>query len=257
MSAPWLIGRRVTGIAFAVALVASALVTGAGPATAQAPEEVLSHFLCYRGTFAPFDDVPNIVFEDDFDTLTTTVARPHLFCNPVRKTRRDIVTKIVDRRQHLKAYRLRAPAPTDQFFPSVSNQFGQAQIITIENRPKRTLVPTRKFPHDAPVDLDHFTCYDVKDGKAIDRRVQLKDQFTSFTTRVGRPRMLCNPASKIHIGGPSFPRQHATANLLCYGIEPRRLDPPQGRRTVNQFERARVRSEVAVQLCVPSEIDLK
>jgi hypothetical protein len=255
MSAQRLIGRRITRIAFAVALVASALLTGAGPATAQAPDEVLSHFLCYKGTFAPFDAVPNILFQDDFGVRTTTVARPHLFCNPVRKTRRDTVTKIVDRTQHLKAYRLRT-APTDQFFPVVSNQFGKDQILTIENVPSRTLVPTRKLPHDAPVGLDHFACYDVKDGRAIDRRVQLKDQFISIATRVGTPAMLCMSATKTHVGGPTFPREHPGANLLCYLIGPRRLDPPVGRRTANQFERARVKSEVAVQLCVPSEVVL-
>ena len=90
-------------------------------------------------------------------------------------------------------------------------------------------------------------------GRAIDKSVELKDQFGSFRTRVGRPKLLCNPTDKLHPPAPPTLIQHEFAHLLCYGIERRRLDPPQSRAIRNQFEAwNRARAEVAVLLCVPS-----
>jgi hypothetical protein len=113
-------------------------------------------------------------------------------------------------------------------------------------------VPTRKAPHDPPEGLDHFICYPVLEGKAIDRTVGLKDEFGSFRTTVGKPKLHCNPTTKNHPGRPPVAIKYSYVHLLCYGIEPHRLDPPQVRRTSNQFERARVRAETAILLCVPS-----
>ena len=163
------------------------------------------------------------------------------------------MTKIVDIAQHLKGYLLRTPSTTDTRSLLISNQFGKDQPVTVAAVPTRLLVPTRKAPHDAPKGLDHFTCYAVQKGRAIDRDVQLKDQFTSFRTRVGKPRLHCNPTFKqVAIGVPPTDIENPDAHLLCYGIERHPLDPPQARKTNNQFEKARVRAEVAVLLCVPS-----
>jgi hypothetical protein len=254
MSAPRRIGRRIYVIAIATGLLVSALGAGTTPAAAQGPQDVLSHFLCYQGTFPDFDPVAGVRLDDQFATThETMVIGPRLLCNPVRKTRRSgEVTRIVDRRQHLKAY---AIGPLDVVGTREiidRNQFGREQRLTISREPSRLLVPTRKAPHDPPEGLDHFLCYKVLEGRAADRAVALKDQFGSFRTRVGRPKLHCNPADKHHLPAPPVTIEHEFAHLLCYGIERHRLDPPIGRRTDNQFERARVRSEVAVMLCVPS-----
>ena len=253
MSAPRHMGRPLTVTVLGVGFAASALIAGAVPAAGQvAPEEVLSHFLCYRGTFPPFDPVSNVVFEDQFVSTAFTVRNPRLLCNPVRKTRRGgEVTRIVDPSQHLKAYKVVTTPATGTIDLIDRNQFGE-QRISVEQTPTMALLPTRKAPHEAPEDLDHFLCYPVVIGQAVDRRVELKDQFTSFRTRVARPKLHCNPAFKSHPPNPPVLVEHEFAHLLCYGIEPRRLDPPIARRTANQFETARVRSEVAVMLCVPS-----
>jgi hypothetical protein len=247
--------RRPFATILTATVVAITALAGSAPATAQpSPEEVLSHFLCYEGTFADMERVPDVVFRDQFEIYTATVGAPRLLCNPVRKTRRNgDVTRIVDRRQHLKAYRLVTSTVIGTIDLRVWNQFGRDQRVTVDRTPVRTLVPTRKAPHEAPEELSHFLCYPVVIGTSIDRRVELKDQFDSFRTRVLRPRLQCNPTEKVHPPGTLTPRVNEFAHLLCYGIERHRLDPPQRRKTRNQFEaQARARAEVAALLCVPS-----
>jgi hypothetical protein len=246
--------RSLRASAVALGLAASVLVAGAATTSAQppAPEDVLSHFLCYAGEFPPFAGA-SVTLVEELGGFTTTVGGPHLFCNPVRKTRGDNVTKIVDVRQHLKVYRIRTdPSGTETLKVSDSNQFGADQVLTIQRSPTRLMVPTRKWPHDRPVGLDHFACHAVTEGKAIEKGVGLKDQFTAFRTRVLKPVLHCEPTQKIH-GDRTFDIRHREAHLVCYTIEPRkRLDPPQTRWTRNQFERARVTARVATRLCVPS-----
>ena len=63
MSAPRRIKRPFPVIAIGIGLIVGALAAGSAPTAAQgSPEDVLSHFLCYRGTFPTFAPVPNVVF---------------------------------------------------------------------------------------------------------------------------------------------------------------------------------------------------
>jgi len=212
---------------------------------------LLSHFLCYDGEFGAFAGA-SVTLGSNLGKWDVRVANPKFFCNPVRKTRRDEVTKIVDIRQHLKAYAIRPVTPvTGTAEVSDSNQFGADQALTVERSPSRLLVPTRKRPHDAPRGLDHFACHRVVEGKAIEKGVQLKDQFASFQTRVLRPVLHCGPTSKKH-GDRTFEVRHPQAFLVCYSIERRNLVPPQTRGTRNQFEQAPITARVATKLCVPS-----
>jgi hypothetical protein len=257
MSTPRQAHRRLLVAAMAAITAATAIAVGGGAAVAQPlppPQEVLSHFLCYTGTFAPFERVHDVRLADQFPPgEIVTVGKPKLLCNPVRKTRSDRVTKIVDRRQHLKAY-VTVPnsAGVADIDVLVSNQFGRDKRLRVEDKVFRLMVPTRKSPHDAPVLLDHFACYPVLRGAAVDRAVRLKDQFTEIGTRVGKPRLLCNPTVKVHALNPPTIIEHPQAHLVCYAIDERRLVPPVARFTKNQFEGARARAEVAVMLCVPS-----
>jgi len=212
---------------------------------------VLSHFLCYDGEFPTFAGA-SVTLRSNLGEWDARVGNPKFFCNPVRKTRRDVVTKIVDVRQHLKAYAVfPAPPVTGTVEVSDSNQFGADQALTVELSPSRLLVPTRKRPHDAPKGLDHFACHRVVEGKPIEKAVQLKDQFASFQTRVLRPVLHCSPTIKKH-GDRTFKVQHQQAFLVCYTIERRNLVPPQTRGTRNQFEQAPITARVATRLCVPS-----
>jgi hypothetical protein len=246
---------RASTVAFGLA--ASVLVAGAATTSAQppAPEDVLSHFLCYEGDFPPFAGA-QVQLIEELGAFVTQVGGPHLFCNPVRKKRGDVVTRIVDVRQHLKVYRIRTdPAGPETLKVSDSNQFGADQVLTIQRSPTRLMVPTRKWPHDPPAGLDHFACHAVKEGKAIEKPVLLRDQFVGFRTRVLKPLLHCEPTQKIH-GDRTFNVRNPQAHLVCYSIEPRRLDPPQTRRTRNQFEKAPITARVATRLCVPSRSEI-
>jgi hypothetical protein len=208
--------------------------------------------LCYQGTFPDFAPVP-VQFQDQFQVApqARTVRSPHWLCNPVKKTRDDVVTPVVDQRQHLKAYKLAPSSNLDEVTVQFSNQFLTSNV-DVEKRAVSILVPTRKKPHDAPVGLDHFQCHRiVGGGPAVDAKVELEDQFGTRRTEVGKPKLVCNPTLKIHNAQP-FPPVNPTAHLVCYKIKPRDLAPPIDVKTINQFGKERVRAKTAVRLCVPS-----
>ena len=265
MSTPRRTRRPLLAVAISTGLVASALVAGGSSATGSAPavrpQKVLSHLLCYVGTFRernPSD--PNVVLEDQFGSTDATVTQPWYFCNPVRKTRRvggvRGVTPIVDVDQHLTAYLVHSPSPPVTPDVSVTNQFGAGRPLKIADQPFGILVPARKAGHGFPVGLDHFLCYGVEEGKSIDRRVRLKDEFGTYRTTVLVPVFLCNPTVKSHPPKPPTQIQHPQVHLVCYDIADRDLVPPETRRTNTQFGRVRVAAKRAVLLCVPSTKEL-
>jgi hypothetical protein len=246
--------RRLLAGAIVTGLVASALLGSGGAASAANPERFLSHLLCWTGTF-PVHDGAVVQLRDRFGTYDAAVASADLLCNPVKKTRGRDVTEIVSRRQHLQHYDMSTAPIVGSRDVLVTNQFRADQRMTLRAWPGGLLVPTRKLPHPDPTGLDHFTCYPVEDGSAIDRRAKLKDQFMEFGTRVGRPSFLCVPTAKVH-GSNAFSIQHARANLACYEIGVRRLDPVKRRDTENQFQAGRVTARQAFFLCVPSKVRL-
>lgn len=245
--------RALSVLLISTGLVAGALVTDTEPAAgAEPPENVLSHFLCYKGRFPDFE-VVQVVLDSQFGSRGANVRKPHLFCNPVKKKVDTTTTPIVDENHHLKAYKIE-PLPTASREVQDTNQFG-VQPLTIEGGATKLLVPTRKKPHPAPTELSHFECYKVLEGQSINKKVTLRDQFGRFETRVREPQRHCNPSAKTH-NAVTHPIVHPTAHLLCYRIDPRPLNPPVVRKTANQFEQKKVRSEVAVLLCVPSTKEL-
>ena len=86
----------------------------------------------------------------------------------------------------------------------VTNQFGQATLVT--GTARLVCLPsfkdTNNPPHfpsaTQPAGLDHFTCYDAHYGNGsrfnVPAGVSLKDQFGSFTPRIGGPNLLCLPS---------------------------------------------------------------
>ena len=259
--------QRLTVIATSVALTAGVLAAGGGPAAAitsaatepeevvAAPQEVLSHFLCYRGGFRPqFSSYPRVGLKDQFGRTKGRVGQASLFCNATKKRHGDQVTRIVSINDHLKGYRFRRilAVQPHSLHIQVGNQFGDAQRLRISGTPKMLLTPTQKRPHDRPKGLDHFLCYKVQEGESINAVIKLRDQFRRYKkVRVLDPIMHCNPVKKRHDGGIT-PIKHPEAHLVCYTIRQRDLDPPQTRKTANQFERAYIRAKTAVRLCVPS-----
>ena len=103
-------------------------------------------------------------------------------------------------------------------------------------------------PPPAPVDLDHFKCYEALQPNFRQRTVGTRDQFGQRRTRVLRTRQLCNPVSK-NQGQILQPRAH----LVCY--ETRDQNTRFVRRTVlvsNQFGRRKLTVTRPNRLCVPS-----
>jgi hypothetical protein len=103
-------------------------------------------------------------------------------------------------------------------------------------------------PPTAPVDLDHFKCYDALQAGFRQRTVGLRDQFGQRRARVVRTRELCNPVSK-NEGRVLQPLAH----LVCY--ETRDQNTRFVRRQVlvnNQFGRRKLTVTRPSRLCVPS-----
>jgi hypothetical protein len=246
------IHRRALAVAIATGIVASALLVGGGAASAANPEKVLSHFLCWQGTF-PASDGPVIQLNDRFATFDANVDSPDLLCNPVKKTRGDKVTKIVSGRHHLVHYDIGTPFVNGSVRLRMDNQFGDDKRVRIEAWAKGLLVPTRRLPQPDPTNLDHFTCYSVVSGPSVDKKVVLKDEFERIETKVGQLSFACVPTAKVHDSN-SFSPQHPRANLACYEIGGRNLKPPQTRDFENQFEAGQVTATRALFLCVPSKL---
>jgi|GEM_PF-6591015 len=76
-------------------------------------------------------------------------------------------------------------------------------------------------PHQLPppnVPGDHFQCYRVEKGDRVKaERIVVKDQFGQSMIMLGKPKILCNPSSKIH-NGKEFPIENKERHLVCYDI---------------------------------------
>jgi hypothetical protein len=104
------------------------------------------------------------------------------------------------------------------------------------------------FTVDASV--DHYKCYKVK-GKALDPPPTpgVVDEFESDTDTVGKPFMICNPASK-NGSNVFFPSTHQ----LCYKIKGTKKIPKLTVRVTNQFVPSGQDLKVSTKeklLCVP------
>jgi hypothetical protein len=119
---------------------------------------------------------------------------------------------IEDPFSHLTCYQIDEgePAPSNV---TVTNQFVTDEPLDV-NVPKELCVPTEKLIAPGPVDIDHFKCYEAS-GDPVDINVGLVDQFQGFSTQVGVPFRLCNPADK-NGEGIGNPDDH----LVCYQLLP-------------------------------------
>jgi hypothetical protein len=178
------------------------------------PECFGDHYKCYKAQQRPprFQQrTVNLV--DQFAETTTTVVRPTRFCNPGDKNGEGIE----DPTAHLLCYKVKEPpmAPVDVI---VDNQFGE-QALTV-TRVEQLCVPATKNGMGEPSELniDHFKCYKVKPTNGSpafqEQIVSLVDQFEMKTTRIIKPRFLCNPVDK---NGEGI--KNAGGHLTCYRIK--------------------------------------
>jgi hypothetical protein len=198
------------------------LAVCSGIAQAQLPpDQRVDHFRCYLVPTSPALTVAAQLV-DQFDAAAGQVENiNHLiitrFCNPAQKTLpTGVVTPIVNVNHHLTLFTINTqPIVMRQVI--IKNQFGQQTLTTADAR--ILAVPTGKAlppsPPPAPsTDLDHYKCYNAS-GNAVNRTVNLKDQFLSENTTVLRPVLFCNPVKKSH-GTITVGILNPDVHLTCY-----------------------------------------
>lgn len=209
----------------------------------------LEHFQCYAVRKIDPEITATVDLADQFATTKDVLVRRAVrFCNPTRKYHNGQVFDVADIRQHLTIYSI-YPQDSPLRIVRISNQFGQQQ--TLLTRAQVALaVPTQKIPHDPPVRLDHYQCYEAW-GPVLNQPAALSDQFiTPFTWhQVLNPYMFCNPVEKTHAGNVT-PIVDKEAHLACYWMT--RVPYETVRDTRNQFGFQVVQVGPADTLCVPT-----
>lgn len=226
-------------------------------------ETFLDHFKCYSVE----SHTPTVDLIDQFGEQNNVFwkpwLRPKVLCNPVEKQHYDMVSSINHPDEHLVCYRIKPVSANKTVI--VRNQFGEQRLQV--NKSRFLCVPSRKTIVQEPptfVDddvcppngdsnlkctLDHFKCYSVIGAKRK-IKVGLRDQFGAENTKVFRPRMLCNPVTKVH-DNIVFKAHHPKKHLVCYGIEQK----PANKTVIiaNQFEKQQLWVNKSLTLCLPSE----
>ncbi len=97
--------------------------------------------------------------------------------NPTRKTvftpNGPITYPVLDTNDHLAWYG--AIGRDTLLGIEFQNQFGR-DTVNID-RVQYLLVPTRKFPHDPPIRLDHYKAYRIRSAETLRQPIELEDQF--------------------------------------------------------------------------------
>jgi len=187
-------------------------------------EQPLNHFKGYWAEWAaepPMYEVP-VQLEDQFVTINATVLEPFLFANPVEKWLSEVEwTPVSNWNNHLTFYNIGYDADPQVWKVTVSNQFDPVVDQTLwVTGPIALAVPTQKFLHDPPADLDHFLVYDVLDweGEYPGVPVFLYDQFTEQMVKYYEPYLFAIPVQKTLAGGEVTEIQNPTDHLVFYWI---------------------------------------
>ena len=164
-------------------------------------DQPLDHFKGYWAEGMPVG--ADVQLEDQFVTIDATVMEPVFFANPAHKWHGDAWTPISNPDNHLTFYTIIHEEPLQVWYVQIENQFG-SQELWVEG-PLFLAVPTKKGPHDPPVDLDHFLVYRVLDyaGPPLDVELWLEDQFTEQGAIAYAPAYFANPVQKTHATGVS------------------------------------------------------
>ena len=224
---------------------------------------------------AKFEKV-EVGLEDQFQIDTFTVEKRVALLNPVDKNGEGISYPDA----HLVGYKVKQFKPKGEPKPEkmpitdilVTDQFSpDGLIVDINdiNKADRLLVPASKDLSEVPdpldpVNADHYLCYKVKPPEGTEfpkgGQVLLVDQFTDPGGKlfdIGKPRQLCNPASKEFPEGTVSEIRNAASHLMCYSVK-RAEGEPKHERTViylnDQFgptEEWETRTEK--EICLPAD----
>ncbi|HLN15693.1 MAG TPA: hypothetical protein VK277_02960 [Acidimicrobiales bacterium] len=256
----------------AVTFTSSSVGASAGPPP-------LDHFTCYQTSVIKNSALPGFLappgtrFINQFapNGFVPKVGKPVLHCNPTLKVVPTGAFPPVNPLSHLLCFKVTGPAPA---FTNVhvANQFSPLDasgapipIPMIVGLPKLVCLPTWKslsgppnMPTPQPPNLDHFTCYGVKVAPGArfvpPTAIQLQDQFSPGAlvgVKVGKPKLLCAPTTKILPTGQVFPTLGPNdLHLLCYAVSPTPIISPIFDQ--NQFGQGELAVKKTKLLCLPS-----
>lgn len=213
----------------------------------------LDHFLVYETPTGTFQDFVELTDQFGPKDSILEVKGPVAFVNPVRKTYNNKSYPILNPDHHFAVYFLTG-LPEPERHVLVSNQFIKGKKKIKLGQPIYLMVPTQKlFPkkHKKPQKLDHYVCYEIKDGKDLGANVDLKDQFASYPNmKVGKEHTLCVPVEKTY-KGILTPVLNFDDHLLCYVL-------PGEIKGNNQFHSfsTDLSMQLMMMLCVPTKKEL-
>ena len=262
------VGKVILGVVAGGVLAGGALAATELTAGAVNPA-VVDHFLCYTATSPRTSTTPGftvplgvrLINQFSRQGFVPGIGAVDLHCNPAQKTAANRVTRITNPNAHLLCWNLDTPTVQTETVV-VTNQFGQGELKA--STPSQLCVPSWKSlkappanQPDTPPGLNHFTCYSVAyvAGAATFRppsAVLVKDQFSAkpVAVRVGAPKLLCLPTTKILPSGVSSPVLNATTHLLCFAVSATPRKNPVFDQ--NQFGRGKVNILRTSLLCLPS-----
>jgi len=194
-------------------------------------EKPLSHFHFYWSWWA--DEPPmygqTVLLEDQFildwlhEPLSATVEEQVLFANPTEKEHGEAWTPISDWKDHLTCYNLSYEEDAPVYYVEISNQFDPLEQPGYQSfyvqGPEILAVPTQKFPHDPPGDLDHYTLYRVLgEPPVLYEPIWVFDQFTSYSAEVYPAAYLAVPVKKT-LGSFTAPIKNPNDHLMLYWMD--------------------------------------
>jgi hypothetical protein len=106
------------------------------------PTHDISHFECYEARDASLGQAVSL--EDQFHTEDGRVLSATYFCNPVTKTRDDVVTPPEPDEEHLTCYKVTPSEQPPADFVDISNQFDTEDTLMI-NPSQYLCVPSEKL----------------------------------------------------------------------------------------------------------------
>ena len=198
----------------------------------------LDHYKCYEAAGAQID--LGVSVQDQFQSRSTLLGDPKLFCTPVDKNGEGID----DPDTHLTCYDTTPVGQAPGLIP-ILNQFVAVDQVLLDG-PNLLCAPSTK---EVVPPVEHFLVYnaDGPDGPPV----TLEDQFGSQTTDLGLTSLFMVPVDK-NDEGIFDPFTH----LTCYSIDDGFLPPPRFRnvKVTNQFVTDQdIEVGLASELCVPTE----
>jgi hypothetical protein len=264
------VGLVATALMLGVAGLLFGVSTSAGAGGPGPQPGGLDHFLCYTVSAIGFQPPTGVKLSNQFTTTAPMapkkIGAANLHCNPVNKilsTGQAFPPQNPD--AHLLCYKIAVKPPTPHTVV-ITNQFGQGTFTL--SKVSNLCLPTWKSltgppgnPAPQPPGLDHFTCYPVKPVAGTPpfqppAGTRLVDQFAPNGTvvKIGKPKLLCLPTTKILATGQTFPAQNPAAHLLCFTVSKTPF-PPQVF-DQNQFGTGQVTIKKTSYLCLPSFKDV-